>query len=153
LLHAVPLFDAAVPVDRFREHLEGIYRLMETNNLQPAVWGHAGEAMLHLQPQLNLGQVGDRQKAFRLMDEYHKLVIGLGGTISAEAGDGRLRTPYLEQMYGPELYALLQKVKQIFDPYGTLNPGVKFGSSLDDVKSMIRADYGVEHLYTHLPRS
>jgi FAD/FMN-containing dehydrogenase len=153
LLHAVPLFDAAVPADRFREHLEGIYRLMEANNLQPAVWGHVGEASLHLQPRLNLGQVGDRQKAFRLMEEYHKLVIDLGGTISAEAGDGRLRTPYLELMYGAELYALLQKVKQIFDPYGTLNPGVKFGSSLDDIKAMIRNDYSVDHLYTHLPRS
>jgi hypothetical protein len=40
-----------------------------------------------------------------------------------------LRTPYLEHMYGTEFYAFLQKVKQIFDPYGTLNPGVKFGSS------------------------
>jgi FAD/FMN-containing dehydrogenase len=153
LLHAVPLFDAAVPLDRFREHLESIYHLMQANNLPPAVWGHAGEGILHLQPRLNLGQVGDRQKAFRLMDEYHKLVIGLGGTISAEAGDGRLRTPYLEHMYGSELYALLQKVKQIFDPYGTLNPGVKFGSSMDDIKAMIRNDYGVDHLYTHLPRS
>lgn len=153
LLHAVPLFDAAVPLDRFREHLEGMYHLMEANNLQPAVWGHAGDGILHLQPRLNLGQVGDRQKAFRLMDEYHKLVIDLGGTISAEAGDGRLRTPYLEFMYGPELYAFLQKVKQIFDPYGTMNPGVKFGSSLDDIKAMIRGDYGVDHLYTHLPRS
>ena len=153
LLHAVPLFDAAVPLDRLREYLQGIYDLMEANNLEPAVWGHAGDGNLHVRPKLNLGQVGDRQKAFRLMDEYHRLVIKLGGTISAEAGEGRLRTPYLEQMYGPELYALLQKVKQIFDPYGTMNPGVKFGSSLDDIKAMIRNDYGVDHLYDHLPRS
>jgi FAD/FMN-containing dehydrogenase len=153
LLHAVPLFDGAVPPDRLREYLEGIYGLMEANHLQPAVWGHAGDANLHVQPQLNIGQVGDRQKAFRLMDDYYKLVISLGGTISAEAGDGRLRTPYLEFMYGAELYALLQKVKQVFDPYGTLNPGVKFGTSLDDLKTMVRNDYGIEHLYDHLPRS
>lgn len=153
LLRTVPLFDAAVPADRLREYIEGVYSFMKANNLQPAIWGHAGDANLHLQPRLNLGQVGDRQKAFRLMDEHNKLVIGLGGTISAEAGDGRLRTPYLELMYGTELYALLQKVKQVFDPYGTLNPGVKFGSSLDDVKAMVRNDYGYEHVYDHLPRS
>jgi FAD/FMN-containing dehydrogenase len=153
LLRAVPLFDAAVPPDRLREYLEGIYALMKTNNLQPAIWGHAGDANLHLQPRLNLGQVGDRQKAFRLMNDYNKLVISLGGTISAEAGDGRLHTPYLEFMYGSELYALLQKVKKIFDPYGTLNPGVKFGTSLDDLKAMVRTDYGLDHLYDHLPRS
>jgi FAD/FMN-containing dehydrogenase len=153
LLRAVPLFDAAVPPDRLREYLEGIYSLMKANNLRPAIWGHAGDASLHLQPRLNLGQVGDRQKAFRLMDMHNKLVIGLGGTISAEAGDGRLHTPYLEFMYGSELYALLQKVKKIFDPYGTLNPGVKFGSSLDDIKAMVRTDYGLDHIYEHLPRS
>jgi len=153
LLRAVPLFDAAVPPDRLREYLEGIYALMKTNNLKPAIWGHAGDANLHLQPRLNLGQVGDRQKAFRLMDDYSKLVISLGGTISAEAGDGRLHAPYLEFMYGAELYALLQKVKKIFDPYGTLNPGVKFGTSLDDLKAMVRTDYGLDHLYDHLPRS
>jgi D-lactate dehydrogenase len=87
------------------------------------------------------------------MDEYTALIIKLGGTISSEAGDGRLRTPYMEHMYGPELYALMQKVKQIFDPYGTLNPGVKFGSSLDDIKAMVRNDYDIDHLYNHLPRS
>ena len=153
LVRAVPLTDAAVPPDRLREYLEGVYGLLETMNITPAIWGHAGDGNLHLQPRLNLGQVGDRQKAFRFLDEYHKLVIGLGGTLSAEAGDGRLKTPYLEAMYGSELYALLQKVKNIFDPYGTLNPGVKFGSSLDDIKAMVRPDFSLDHLYDHLPRS
>jgi len=153
LVRPVPLFDAAVPLDRVRDYLEAVYSLLEANNVQPALWGHAGDSNIHIYPPLNLGQVGDRQKAFRLMDEYTALIIKLGGTISAEAGDGRLRTPYLEQMYGPELYALLQKVKQIFDPYGTLNPGVKFGSSLDDIKAMVRSDYDIDHLYNHLPRS
>lgn len=151
---AVPLIDdTAVPLERIREYIEGTYRLLDTNNLPQAIWGHAGDGNLHVQPQLNIGQVGDRQKAFRLLDEHYKLVIKLGGTISSEAGDGRLKTPYLEAMYGPELYAVLQKVKQIFDPYGTLNPGVKFGTSIDDLKAMLRPDYSYEHLYDHLPRS
>ncbi|MDB5164555.1 MAG: hypothetical protein JWL89_181 [Candidatus Saccharibacteria bacterium] len=153
-LRAVPVIDdAAVPLDQMSAFLDGVSRLLVDNKLQPAIWGHAGDANFHIQPRLNIGQIGDRQKAFRLMDEYYKLVISLGGTISAEAGDGRLRTPYLEKQYGTELYALLQKVKNIFDPYGTLNPGVKFGSSLDDIKALIRPDYSIDHLYDHLPRS
>jgi FAD/FMN-containing dehydrogenase len=154
LLRAVPLIDdAAVPLDRLREYIEGIYSLLEANNLPAAVWGHAGDGNLHTQPHLNVGQVGDRQKAFRLLEEYNKLVIKLGGTISSEAGDGRLKAPYLEAMYGTELYGLFEKVKKVFDPYGTLNPGVKFGTSLDDLKAMVRPDYSHEHLYDHLPRS
>jgi FAD/FMN-containing dehydrogenase len=154
LQRAVPLIDdAAVPVDQIRAYLEGLYQLLEAHGLKPAIWGHAGDGSLHVKPRFNLSQVGDRQKAFKLLDEYHKMVIKLGGTISSEAGDGRLRTPYLPAQVGAEGYALLQKVKTIFDPYGTLNPGVKFGSSLEDIKAIIRPDYGLEHLYDHLPRS
>ncbi|HYH35921.1 MAG TPA: FAD-binding oxidoreductase, partial [Candidatus Saccharimonadales bacterium] len=154
LQRAVPLIDdAAVPVDRLREYIEGSYKILNTNNLPPAVWGHAGDGNLHMQPHLNVGQVGDRQKAFRLLDEYYKLVLKLGGTVSSEAGDGRLKTPYLEAMYGGELYGLFQKVKSVFDPYGTLNPGVKFGTSIDDLKGMVRPEYSFDHLYDHLPRS
>jgi FAD/FMN-containing dehydrogenase len=153
LRRMIPLFDAAVPPDRLRDYLDGLYGMLQANGIDPAIWGHAGDGVLHLQPRLNLGQVGDRQKIFRLLGEYHKLVLSLGGTISSEEGDGRLRAPYLESVLGSELYALLQKIKQIFDPYGTLNPGVKFGTSLEDMKAMIRPDFSLEHIYDHLPRS
>ena len=153
LVKSVPLVDAAVAPDRLKEYLEGLYALLEANNIKPAIWGHAGDGNLVLQPRLNLGQVGDRQKAFRFMADYHKLVLSLGGTIAATSGEGRLRAPYLESMYGTEIYQLMQKVKNIFDPYGTLNPGVKFGTSMDDLKTMIRPDFTLDHVYDHLPRS
>lgn len=153
LVKSVPLVDAAVAPDRLKEYIEGLYALLEANNIQPALWGHAGDGNITLQPRLNLGQVGDRQKAFRFLADYHKLVLGLGGTIAAASGEGRLRAPYLESMYGTEAYKLMQKVKNIFDPYGTLNPGVKFGTSLDDLKTMIRPDFTLDHVYDHLPRS
>lgn len=152
---AVPIIeDAAVAPERLNELIDGITRLFKLVDLKTvAIWGHAGDGNLHLQPHLNLSQIGDRQKAFRLMDEYSKLVIGLGGTISAGHGDGRLRAPYLEMQYGSEVYALLYKVKQICDPYNTLNPGVKFGTSIDDVKQLIRPDFSFGHIYDHIPRS
>lgn len=151
---ALPLIeDGAVPLDAFEAFLSGIYDIFERNHLQPAIWGHAGDANVHIQPYLDLSQIGDRQTAFRIMDEYYKLVIGLGGTITGEHGEGRLRAPYLERMYGSEVYALFKKVKKIFDPYGTLNPGVKIGVSIDDLKPLLRQTYSLEHLYDHLPRS
>lgn len=152
---AVPIIeDAAVPPSQLGTLLSGVYELYgRLNCAPPAIWGHAGDGNIHMQPLLNLSQVGDRQKAFKLMDEYYKLVISLGGTVSAEHNDGRLRAPYVERQYGTEAYALFQKVKQIFDPYGTLNPGVKVGSSLEDNKGIIRSDYGLAHLYDYLPHN
>lgn len=151
---AIPIIDdGVVPPERLEEYLTGIYKLFAAAQLQAAVWGHAGDGNLHMQPFLDLSQLGDRQKAYRLLDEYNKLVISLGGSTSGEHGDGRLRGPYLEQLYGAEVYSLFEKVKQIFDPYGTLNPGVKIGVSLDDIKGLTRSDYTLNHLYDHMPRS
>jgi FAD/FMN-containing dehydrogenase len=151
--HALPMFDGAVPADRLRDYIEGVYKLMSTNNIKPALWGHVGDACMTFRPQLNLGHIGDRQKAFRLLDEYHKLVLDLNGTIAASGGEGRLHAPYLEPMYGSDVFDLLFKVKQIFDPYDTMNPGVKFGTTQEMLKAMVRPDFNLRHLYNHLPRA
>lgn len=150
---ALPIIeDGVVPPDRFGEYLDGVHQLFARNRLEVAVWGHAGDANLHMQPFLDLSQVGDRQKVFRLLDEYYSLVISLGGSTSGEHNDGRLRGAYLQQLYGPEVYQLFEKVKKIFDPYGTLNPGVKIGVTLESIKPLLRNSYSIDHLYDHLPR-
>jgi FAD/FMN-containing dehydrogenase len=112
-----------------------------------------GDGNLHVQPFLDLAQVGDRQKLFRLMDEYYAFVIKLGGSLSGQHGDGRLRAPYLQALYGQELYEVMEKVKVIFDPHNILNPGVKFGTSLDDVKALLRKEYSLGDLHSHMPRT
>lgn len=151
---ALPIIeDGVVPMDQFTKYLDGVYDIFARNKLQAAIWGHAGNANLHMQPFLDLSQVGDRQKAFKVIDEYYKMVIEMGGSTSGEHNDGRLRAPYLPTLYGPEVYELFRKVKQVFDPYGTLNPGVKIDVTLDDIKPLLRYEYSMEHLYDHMPRS
>jgi FAD/FMN-containing dehydrogenase len=151
---AVPVLDdGIVPVENFEKFMRGIYDLFAKEKIPVAVWGHAGDANVHMAPMLNLGEVGDRQTAFRLLDEYNKLILSLGGSTSGQGNDGRLRAPYLEKVYGSEVYDLFKKVKQICDPYGTLNPGVKIGVSVDDIKPLVRGDFSLEHAYDHLPRS
>lgn len=145
--------DGVVPQDRLVDFMEGIYRIFESLHLPVAIWGHAGNANLHVRPLLNLSQVGDRQKVFKLLEDYYDLVIRLGGSTTGEHGDGRIRAPYLERLYGSEMYQLFRQVKQIFDPYGTLNPGVKIGVSMDDLKPLISQDYNMSHFYDHMPRS
>lgn len=151
-LKALPIIeDGIVPPDRFHDYIKGVYSLFEKYNLKAAVWGHAGNANLHMQPFLDLGQVGDRQKVFKLTEEYYDMVIGMGGSTSGEHSDGRLRAPFLPKLYGSEVYGLLQKVKQVFDPYNTLNPGVKINVTTDDIKPLLRHEYSMDHLLDHLP--
>ncbi|MGB4758638.1 MAG: FAD-binding oxidoreductase [Candidatus Saccharimonadales bacterium] len=151
---ALPVIeDGIVPLDKFEEYLQGMYDLFARNKLRPAVWGHAGDGNVHIQPFLDLAQVGDRQKLFRLMTEYYELVLKLGGSTSAQHNDGRLRAPFLKQLYGDEQYEVFRKIKKIFDPHGILNPGVKVDVSLEDIKPLLRSEYSLHHLYDHMPRS
>lgn len=151
---ALPIVeDGIVPVERFKEYLEGVYEIFDKYNLKIAVWGHAGNANLHMQPFLDLSALGDRQKVFKIIDDYYNLVIGLGGSTSGEHSDGRLRAPYLAKLYGEEAYQLFKKAKAIFDPHGILNPGVKLDVTLEDIKPLLRHEYSMEHLYDHMPRS
>lgn len=153
-LKAVPIIeDGIVPPEKLQDLISGVYKIFAAERLQIALWGHAGDGNLHIQPFLDLSQVGDRQKAFRVMDAYYQLVISLGGSTSGEHGDGRLRGPYLPKVYGPEVYELFAKVKHIFDPYSTLNPGVKVGVTLEDVKPLVRSSYSLNHFYDHMPHS
>ncbi len=151
---AVPIVDfGSVPLEELEAYINSIHQLFKDNTTRVGVWGHAGVATLHAQPKLNLAHVGDRQKAFRMLDEWHKMLISFGGTISSESGDGRMHTPYLEALYGKDIIDLFRKVKNVFDPYGTLNPGVKFDTAVDDLKEIIRSEYDMAHIFAHLPRS
>jgi len=145
--------EGAVSPDKVGQLIDGLYNLSKKNNIQPAMWGHIGEGIIHLRPRLNLSQVPDRQKVFRLMDEYNELIKSLGGSISSEGNDGRLKAPFLEQNLQPELLQIYQRVKNIFDPYNLLNPGVKFGTHPNDLKNMMRRDYRLDNSFNHLPRN
>lgn len=151
---ALPIIeDGVVPVERFKDFLDEIYALFKRNNLEIAIWGHAGDANFHLQPFLDLSLLGDRQKVFKIMDEFYKMVIDLGGSTAGEHNDGRLRGPYLRDLYGAEMYRLFKETKQIFDPYNILNPGVKIDVDKKDVIPLLREEYSMKHLYDHMPYS
>ena len=151
---ALPIIDdGIVPADKITLFTSKIYELFEQHKLPVAIWGHAGDANLHVQPFFDLAQIGDRQKVFRLIEDYYNLVISLGGSTSGSFGDGRLRAPYLKKLYGEALYDVFEKTKHIFDPHGTLNPGVKIDVDLEDIKPLVRQEYSLDHLAHYLPRT
>jgi FAD/FMN-containing dehydrogenase len=149
---AVPVAeDVALPADRLIDFLNKAAEIYALAGLQPAVWGHAADGVVRMHPVLDLAQIGDRQKLFKVQDAIYNIALTMGGSISASAGDGRLRAPYLSHVYGKEAAQLMLQVKKIFDPYGILNKGVKTASAAD-VKAMMRTEYTTKH-HEHLPHS
>jgi hypothetical protein len=81
------------------------------------------------------------------------MVIKMGGSTCGEHNDGLMRAPYLEKLYGKEVYGLFREAKQIFDPLGILNPGKKLDVKTEDIKKLVRNEYSMKHLYDHMPMS
>jgi FAD/FMN-containing dehydrogenase len=146
---AVPVAeDVAVPIDRLADFLKTAGEIYSGGGLHPSIWGHAGQGVVRMHPMLDLSQLGDRQKLYKVQDMIYNAVLNMGGSISASAGDGRVRAPYIGHVYGAEGHKLMMQVKKIFDPYGILNRGVKTATA-EEVKTMLRTEYsrpGQEHL-------
>ncbi len=151
---ALPIIDdVIVPPSKFEQLLGTINELSAKHKLDLAVWGHAGDAHLNVMPLLDLAKLGDRQKVFKLMDEYFRAVIKLGGSIAGENNDGRLRAPYATLQLGEEITQVYRDLKTACDPHDMLNPGVKTGTTLKQLVEMLRHDYSLAHLADYLPRS
>ena len=50
-------------------------------------------------------------------------VISIGGSISAEHGDGLARSEFVKMQYNKETYNMFRYIKKQFDPKSILNPG------------------------------
>jgi FAD/FMN-containing dehydrogenase len=150
---AVPVAeDICVPITNLVEYLHKAAEVYAGAGLVAPAWGHAGDGVVRMQPMLDLSQLGDRQKLFKLSDSIYKSVISMDGSITAAAGDGRVRAPYSKEMYGQILSNLMLDIKKVFDPYNILNPGVKTASQ-EEVKALMRGDYSLAHRHEYLPRS
>ncbi len=145
--------DASVPHEKLSEFIATIEDIFKEHHLPLAAWGHAGDAHLHVYPLLDLSKLSDRQKALRLMNDYYKAVVSLGGSIAGQHNDGRLRTPFVKLQVGDAMIQVFEKIKAGFDPHGVLNPGVKTGTDVKQLIEMLRKDYSLVHLSDHLPRT
>jgi len=149
---ALPIIeDGIVPLNKFDEFVEQAYGLLDKYKVKNAVWGHAGNGHLHIQPFMDLSNIRDRHKIYALSDEFYKMVLKLGGSISGEHNDGIMRGSYLRQMYGAEIYGLFKEVKKMFDPYNLLNPRSKLGATKEYGQVHLRKEYSMKHLSEHMP--
>jgi FAD/FMN-containing dehydrogenase len=117
--------DAAVPLACLADYLRGIREILRRHEVRGVVFGHAADAHVHVNPLVDVSRPDWRARAERILSESTELVARLGGTLSGEHGDGRLRTPLLDRVWDAPTRAEFALVKQSFDPQGLLNPGVK----------------------------
>jgi len=116
--------DMSVPDERLEEIMM-IYRQgFEREKLEHVIFGHIGNNHLHVNILPRSPEEYERGKALYL--EWAKRVVGMGGSVSAEHGIGKLKRDFLHLMFGDEGIEQMRCLKQYFDPAGLLNPGNLF---------------------------
>jgi len=149
---ALPIIeDGTVPPHKLTEFIQQAYAIFDKYDLDIAIWGHAGDADLHMQPFLDLSKVTDRKKLFRIADEFYEMVHQLGGTAAGEHNDSLMRSPYRSLMFGQEMESLFDQVKQIFDPDNIFNPHKKVGVDFNYIKKHLRHEYSIKSI-AHMDR-
>jgi FAD/FMN-containing dehydrogenase len=117
--------DGAVPIARLADYIRLVRRVTGAHDLGAVIFGHAGDGNIHVNLLVDTTEAGWADGVATVLREVSAGTVALGGTLSGEHGDGRLRAGGLESVFGPELVALFREIKSAFDPTGILNPGVK----------------------------
>ena len=112
--------DATVPVHRLPLLLDLVQHLLERYPMRVIIYGHAGNGNLHIRPVIRKKH---RRQVSKIAREFFLGVISIGGTISGEHGDGLARTKFVRLQYGAKTHSTVGKLKRLFDPVNTLNPG------------------------------
>lgn len=115
--------DTAVAPERLRDYIGEFLDLIARHRTKAGVYAHASVGCLHVRPVINLKTSEGVRKFESIAAEVAELVLKYGGALSGEHGDGLVRSPFQEKMYGPLLYQAFRELKHAFDPDNILNPG------------------------------
>lgn len=116
--------DVVVPRSAIVEFLSYANRVAGEVGLRLPSFGHAGDGNLHLylcRDDLAEEIFEDRKK--ELFELLYDKSAELGGQVSGEHGIGWAKQPYLASQLGETQIALMQGIKEVFDPRKILNPG------------------------------
>lgn len=119
------LEDIVVPVPVLGRTCRELIRLFEKYRYENSViFGHAKDGNVHFMLTDGFASAEELDRYSAFTEDMVDLVLGEGGSLKAEHGTGRVMAPYVRRQYGDELYDVMRRIKELFDPAGMLNPGV-----------------------------
>jgi D-lactate dehydrogenase len=138
--------DVAFPIDRLAKATLHLQDIMQRYRYDEAIiFGHALEGNLHFVFTQDFGRSAEIERYRRFMDEVCDMVVNAyDGSLKAEHGTGRNMAPFVALEWGNEAYAVMQRIKKIFDPKNLLNPGVILNPNpqahIENLKPLPQAD-------------
>ena len=115
--------DTAVAPEVLPEYVRRFDEIVRDHGTEAGYYGHASVGCLHIRPLVDLKLQEGVDRMVSIAAAVSDLVLEFGGAMSAEHGDGLVRSVWNEKMFGTRLYEAFREVKRIFDPDGIMNPG------------------------------
>jgi FAD/FMN-containing dehydrogenase/Fe-S oxidoreductase len=140
--------DAAVPPEVLGDYLRDFDELLNRYGYYCVYYGHFGQGCVHTRITFDL-KTAEGLKSFRsFLEEAARLVVGYGGSIAGEYGEGQ-RAELLPIMFGDELVEAFREFKEIWDPEGKMNPGKVVDPYPLDANLRTGVDYNPPQVETH----
>jgi len=114
---------------------------MEGFGYRGTLYGHFGHACVHTRINFDYQSAEGIAQFRNFMNEAADLVVGYGGSLSGEHGDGQARAELLPKMFGPELIQAFNEFKAAWDPDWKMNPGKVVEPYRMDEHLHLGADY------------
>ncbi|TNE70178.1 FAD-binding oxidoreductase [bacterium] len=115
--------DTAVRVQDLPDYIDEFQAILDRYDSSCVFYAHASVGLLHIRPQMDIRNPEGIEAMKKMVLEVAHLIKKYRGSLSGEHGDGRVRAPYIELVLSKEMIPVLEKVKDIWDPKGILNPG------------------------------
>jgi FAD/FMN-containing dehydrogenase/Fe-S oxidoreductase len=115
--------DTAVAPEKLRDFIDRFLQIIRKHETSAGVYAHASVGCLHVRPVVNMKTAEGVRKFESIATDISDLVLEFGGALSGEHGDGLVRSPFMQKMFGPVIYEAFRTIKRTFDPQGIFNPG------------------------------
>lgn len=144
--------DCAVELPDLAAYTAGLTEIFEKHGTKGTWYAHASVGCLHVRPVLNMKLDKDVKTMRAIAEECFDLVAHYKGSHSGEHGDGIVRSEFHEKMFGPQMVASFNEVKDRFDPNRLFNPGKIVQPPKMDDRRLFRygPDYTVKPMKTAL---
>ena len=125
--------DAAIPIENIKKLLTILRKINRKYKTKSIIYGHVGNGNIHIRL---IGDKKDKKTIKEIAIKYFDEILKIGGTITAEHGDGLARSEFIKKQYGSKNYKIFKEIKDCFDPFQIMNPNKIISKNSTIIKSL-----------------
>jgi FAD/FMN-containing dehydrogenase len=141
--------DSSVPPVKLGAYLRDLQQLIDKYGYAGSLYGHFGQGCVHTRLTFDLETAYGIAKWRAFLYDAADLVVGYGGSLSGEHGDGQARGELLPRMFDARIIQAFREFKKIWDPDGKMNPGKLIDAYRVDENLRLGTDYNPPAASTH----